>query len=311
MTETARGPPMTKVLNLDAPPGITALKRAKRRRPGLLVANAVILLLAAMAVSTILTNPRFEWGTVGKYFFEIRIIKGIGVSLGMTAVTMLLSLALGTVVALMRMGSSRLMATVAAAFIWVFRSIPMLVQLLFWYNLAALFPTLSLGIPWGPRFVTFDSNSLLGPLTAAVIGLTLHETAYIAELIRSGLLAVPDGQRQAAATLGLTPGQTFFRITLPQALRVIVPPLGNELISLLKATSLVSVISLADLLYSVQLIYAKNFQTVPLLIVAAIWYMIITGLITLLQQRLERRLSRHTLIPADRAGKAKGSEHSL
>ncbi|TMU89508.1 amino acid ABC transporter permease [Streptomyces sp. DASNCL29] len=302
---------MTKVLNVDALPEPSVLKRAKRRRPGLLVANAIVLVLAAMAVTTIFTNPRFEWETVGKYFFEIRVMKGIGVSMGMTAVTMVLSLVCGTVVALMRMGDSRLMSTVAAAFIWVFRSIPMLVQLLFWYNLAALFPTLSLGIPWGPRFVTFDSNSVIGPLTAAIIGLTLHETAYIAELIRSGLLAVPDGQRQAASALGLTPAQIFFRITLPQALRVIVPPMGNELISLLKATSLVSVITLADLLYSVQLIYAKNFQTVPLLIVAAIWYMIITGAITLLQQRLERRLGRHTLISADKAGRVKRIEHSV
>ncbi|MBP8533425.1 amino acid ABC transporter permease [Streptomyces sp. MK37H] len=302
---------MTKVLNVDALPEPSLLKRAKRRRPGLLVANAIVLVLAAMAVTTIFTNPRFEWETVGKYFFEIRVLKGIGVSIGMTAATMALSLVCGTMVALMRMGDSRLMSTVAAAFIWVFRSIPMLVQLLFWYNLAALFPTLSLGIPWGPRFVTFDSNSVIGPLTAAIIGLTLHETAYIAELIRSGLLAVPDGQRQAASALGLTPTQIFFRITLPQALRVIVPPMGNELISLLKATSLVSVITLADLLYSVQLIYAKNFQTVPLLIVAAIWYMIITGAITLLQQRLERRLGRHTLISADKAGRVKRIEHSV
>ncbi|NUH37248.1 amino acid ABC transporter permease [Streptomyces samsunensis] len=302
---------MTKVLNVDALPEPTVLKRAKRRRPGLLVANAIVLVLAAMAVTTIFTNSRFEWETVAKYFFEIRVLKGIGVSIGMTAVTMALSLVSGTLVALMRMGDSRLMSTVAAAFIWVFRSIPMLVQLLFWYNLAALFPTLSLGIPWGPRFITFDSNSVIGPLTAAIIGLTLHETAYIAELIRSGLLAVPDGQRQAASALGLTPAQIFFRVTLPQALRVIVPPMGNELISLLKATSLVSVITLADLLYSVQLIYAKNFQTVPLLIVAAIWYMIITGVITLLQQRLERRLGRHTMLSADKAGKVKRIEHSV
>ncbi|MEU1942872.1 amino acid ABC transporter permease [Streptomyces sp. NPDC059474] len=302
---------MTKVPNVDALPEPTVLKRAKRRRPGLLVANAIVLVLAAMAVTTIFTNPRFEWNTVAKYFFEIRVLKGIGVSIGMTAVTMAISLVTGTLVALMRMGDSRLMSTVAAAFIWVFRSIPMLVQLLFWYNLAALFPTLSLGIPWGPRFITFDSNDVIGPLTAAIIGLTLHETAYIAELIRSGLLAVPEGQHQAASALGLTPTQTFFRITLPQALRVIVPPMGNELISLLKATSLVSVITLADLLYSVQLIYAKNFQTVPLLIVAAIWYMIITGVITLLQQRLERRLGRHTLISADKAGKVKRIEHSV
>ncbi|MEV0638395.1 amino acid ABC transporter permease [Streptomyces sp. NPDC050619] len=302
---------MSRVLNLGAPPDALTLKRIKRRRPAIWVANAAVVLFAAMMATTVLTNPRFEWGTVSRYFFEIRILQGIGVSLGMTAVTMLLSLVLGTVVALMRMGQARLMSAAAAGFIWVFRSIPMLVQLLFWYNLAALFPTLSIGIPWGPRFATFDSNSLVGPLTAAIVGLTLHETAYIAELIRSGLLSVPDGQRQAAAALGLTPAQTFFRVSLPQALRIIVPPMGNELISLLKATSLVSVISLADLLYSVQLIYAKNFQTVPLLIVAAIWYMAITGVLTIGQQRLERRLSRHTLARSRKSLPPRRIENSL
>lgn len=298
-------------MNMDTLRDVHALKRVKRRRPAGAVANIVVFIFAAMALTTIITNPRFEWGTVARYFFEVRILNGIGVSIGMTVVTMLLSLVLGTVVALMRMGSSRLPKLVAGGFIWIFRSIPMLVQLLFWYNLAALFPTLSLGIPWGPRFVTFDVNDLLSPLTAAVIGLTLHETAYIAELIRAGLIAVPDGQRQASAALGLTPPQTFFKITLPQALRIIVPPMGNEIISLLKATSLVSIISLADLLYSVQLIYAKNFQTVPLLIVAAIWYAIITGALTLLQRRLERRLSRHMFIDSGKLGGAKRIEYSL
>ncbi|NGO08969.1 amino acid ABC transporter permease [Streptomyces sp. HC44] len=302
---------MSRVLNAEAPPDVLTLERVKRRRPAIWAANAVVVVFAAMTVTTVITNSRFEWGTVARYFFEIRILQGIGVSVGMTAVTMLLSLVLGTLVALMRMGQARLMSTAAAGFIWVFRSIPMLVQLLFWYNLAALFPTLSIGVPWGPSFATFDSNALIGPLTAAIVGLTLHETAYIAELIRSGLLSVPDGQRQAAAALGLTPAQAFLRISLPQALRIIVPPMGNELISLLKATSLVSVISLADLLYSVQLIYAKNFQTVPLLIVAAIWYMVITGFLTLLQSRLERRLSRHTLARPGQNASPKRIEDSL
>ncbi|MCW7947028.1 ABC transporter permease [Streptomyces hygroscopicus] len=278
------------------------LKRLRRRRPGVLAANSAMLLFTAMTFATVVTNSRFEWRVVGSYLFEIRILKGIGVSVGMTAITMALSLVFGTAVALMRTGRARLLALASAGFIWVFRSIPMLVQLLFWYNLAALFPTLSLGIPWGPRFVTFDSNALIGPLSAAVIGLTLHQTAYIAELIRSGLLSVPSGQWQAAAALGMTPTQTFFRIVAPQAARVIVPPMGNEVISLLKATSLVSVISLSDLLYSVQLIYAKNFQTVPLLIVAALWYMTITGFLGFLQHRLERRLSRQHMPAAKTNG---------
>jgi polar amino acid transport system permease protein len=209
----------------------------------------------------------------------------------MTAATMVLSLLLGTAIALMRMSAARLPALAAAVFIWVFRSIPMLVQLLFWYNLAVLFPRFSLVLPGGATLFSVDANSVVSPLSAAIIGLTLHEAAYVAELVRSGLLAVPAGQRQAAAALGMTPAHTFFRVVAPQAARVVVPPLGNEVISLLKATSLVSVISLADLLYSVQLIYARNFQTVPLLIVAALWYMVITGLLTLGQHRLEKRLS--------------------
>lgn len=261
---------------------LLSLKRLKRRRPGLLVLNVVVVcLLAAMLVS-VSTNSRFQWGTVATYFFEFRVLNGIGISLFMTFTVMAIAILLGTIVAVLRMSSAKIVSFVAGAFVWVFRSIPMLVLILFAYNLAALYPTIA-GV---------DTNKAINPLTAALLALSLHQAAYIAELVRAGLLSIAQGQHEAAAALGLSSSRAFFKIILPQALRVIVPPLGNEIISLLKATSLVSVISLSDLLYSVQLIYAKNYQTIPLLIVACLWYMIITGVLTLIQQQLERRLSK-------------------
>jgi polar amino acid transport system permease protein len=278
----------------SSPPIGLELRRRARRHPGVWVANGAVVVLLLGVVSTAITTPGFGWDVVGTYLFEVRVLQGAAISVGMTIVTMGLSIVLGTGVAVLRMGKARGPAMAAATFIWVFRAVPMLVQLLFWYNLAALFPKLGIGVPFGPDLVSGNTNDLITPLSAAIIGLTLHETAYVAELVRAGLLSVPKGQAEAFAALGLTPAQGFFRITLPQALRIIVPPLGNEVISLLKATSLVSVIALSDVLYSVQLIYAKNYQTIPLLIVASIWYMVIAGLLTLAQQRLEKRLARRT-----------------
>lgn len=261
---------------------LLSLKRQKRRRPGLIALNTTVVLLLAALLVSVSTNSRFEWATVATYFLEFRILNGIGITLFMTFTVMVVAIVLGTVVAVLKMSSARVVSGVAGAFIWVFRSIPMLVLLLFTYNLAALYPTIA----------GLDTNKVINPLSAALVALSLHQAAYIAELVRAGLLSISHGQHEAAAALGLSGGRAFFRIILPQAMRVIVPPLGNEVISLLKATSLVSVISLSDLLYSVQLIYAKNYQTIPLLIVACLWYMIITGLLTLLQQQLERRLSK-------------------
>ncbi len=278
----------------SSPPIGLELRRRARRHPGVWAANGAVVVLLLGVVSAAITTPGFGWDVVGAYLFEVRVLHGAAISVGMTVVTMALSIVLGTGVAVLRMGKARGPAMAAATFIWVFRAVPMLVQLLFWYNLAALFPKLSIGIPFGPDLVSGNTNDLITPLTAAIIGLTLHETAYVAELVRAGLLSVPKGQAEAFAALGLTPAQGFFRITLPQALRIIVPPLGNEVISLLKATSLVSVIALSDLLYSVQLIYAKNYQTIPLLIAASIWYMVIAGLLTVAQQQLEKRLARRT-----------------
>lgn len=270
-----------------------ALPRRARKRPGLVALNIAAVLLGLYMFIGAAVTPGFDWRTVGLYLFEPRILEGALVSVTMTLAAMAMSIVLGVIVALMRMGTS-VLSWLATGFIWVFRAVPMLVQLLFWYNLGALFPALGLGIPGLQPILSVNTNDVISPLTAALIGLTLHETAYLAEIFRSGFLAVNKGQTEAAAALGLSPQRSFMRIVLPQATRIIVPSLGNQVISLLKATSLVSVIALSDLLYSVQLIYAENYRTIPLLIVACFWYMVITGVLSLGQGVVEKRLGDRT-----------------
>ena len=166
---------------------------------------------------------------------------------------------------------------------------PALVQLIFWYNFGALYPTISVGLPWGPTLFSASANALITPLFAALAGLGLAQAAYTAEVIRGGILSVPRGQTRAALALGMGPMTTFRRIVFPQALRVIIPPVGNEVVSMVKSTSLVSVIAMADLLYTAQLIYARTYETIPLLIVASLWYLLVVSVLSVGQHVLERR----------------------
>ncbi|MGE5136800.1 MAG: amino acid ABC transporter permease, partial [Gemmatimonadota bacterium] len=199
---------------------------------------------------------------------------------------------LGVLLAVMRLSANPLLSGSSWVYIWFFRGTPVLVQLLFWYNLAALYPKISLGVPFGPSFVTFSANSLITAFTAAILGLGLNEGAYMAEIVRAGILSVEHGQAEAAQALGMTRGLTMRRIVLPQAMRVIIPPTGNETISMLKTSSLASVITVTELLYAVQLIYSVNFKTIPLLIVASIWYLIATSVLTVGQYYIERHYAR-------------------
>jgi polar amino acid transport system permease protein len=192
----------------------------------------------------------------------------------------------------MRLSANPLLSGASWAYIWFFRGTPVLVQLLFWYNLAALFPQISLGVPFGPAFVHGSANSLITALTASILGLGLNEGAYMAEIVRAGILSVDHGQVEAAQALGMTRAVTMRRIILPQAMRVIVPPTGNETISMLKTSSLASVITVTELLYAVQLIYSVNFKTIPLLIVASLWYLIATSVLTVGQYFVERHYAR-------------------
>lgn len=260
------------------------------RSIGQRIGAVVLVLLTALFVHNLVTNPNLQWGVVAAYVFDRDILSGLATTLLLTALSMLLGLTLGTVLAVMRLSGSKLFQWVSWCWIWFFRGVPPLVQLIFWYNLALLLPTLSIGIPFGPKLVTWDTNQLISPLGAAILGLAFTESAYAAEMIRAGIQAVSRGQTEACATLGMTRWQTLRRIVLPQALRIVIPPIGNDTISMLKFTSLVSVLAIPDLLFSAQMIYARTYQTIPLLVVATLWYLILTTVLTLIENAIERRL---------------------
>jgi polar amino acid transport system permease protein len=262
------------------------------RHPRRLVTAAVVVLLAGLIIRSVSTNDRFEWDVVRANFFSPRVVEGLVLTLELTAVSMTIGIALGTLMAVMRISPNPLIAGAASLYIWFFRGVPILVQLLFLFNLAALYPVLSIGIPFGPVLFSSSANTLITPLVAAIMGLSLAEGAYMAEIVRAGLVSVGHGQTEAAQALGLRRSLALRLIILPQAMRAIIPPTGNEIISMLKTTSLVSVIAVAELLYSVQLIYAVNYKTIPMLIVASAWYLVFTSVLTVIQYYVERRFAR-------------------
>ena len=264
------------------------------RNYGRWIAWIVVVLIAADVLWAVSHNPNFEWHVVAQWFTEGTVIKGLGVTLGLTVVSMVLGVFIGLMLAIARLSDSMLLRRLAGLYIWFFRGTPLLVQLLFWYNMSTLFPRVVLGIPFGPQYLSWNTNDLITPLTAAIAGLALNEAAYMAEIIRAGLLSVDNGQAETAQAFGMSRGRALRRIIIPQAMRSIIPPTGNQLISMIKATSLVSVIAMGDLLYSVQTIYNRTFEVVPMLMVAVIWYLFITSLLNLGQSAIERYYSRGT-----------------
>ncbi|MCW3033632.1 MAG: transporter permease [Solirubrobacterales bacterium] len=262
------------------------------RRPGRWIAAAVVVLVAAAIGRSVATNTRFEWDVVGSYLFDERILEGLRVTVELTVIAMAIGIVLGVLMAVMRLSPNPLVSGASWLYIWFFRGTPVLVQLLFWYNIAALYPKINLGIPFGPSFIHADANTVITPFTAAILGLGLNEGAYMAEIVRAGIISVEEGQSDAAQSLGMTRLQAMRRIVLPQAMRVIIPPTGNETISMLKTSSLVSVIAVADLLYGAQIIYSVNFKTIQLLIVASLWYLALTSILYVGQYYLERYYGR-------------------
>ncbi len=217
---------------------------------------------------------------------------GALVTLELTASSMVIGVVLGAILAVMRLSPNPLVSGFSGFYIWLLRGTPILVQLLFWSFIGALYPRIGISIPWGPSLVSANANSVITPFVAALLALALNEGAYMAEIVRAGILSVPEGQSEAASALGMSRLQTMRRIVLPQAMRVIVPPTGNETISMLKTTSLVSVIAYGELLYAAQLIYAANYRQIPLLIVASIWYLFFTTVLSIGQYFIERRFGR-------------------
>ncbi|RFC75981.1 amino acid ABC transporter permease [Streptomyces sp. AcE210] len=254
----------------------------RRPRTGQWLAAAAVLVLLALAANSVIRNDAFQWDVVADYFTSASVLRGLGLTLWLTALVMALGFALGTLLAVMRLSANPVLRAVSWGYVWLFRSMPILVQLLFWFNIGALYPHI-LGIK------TVD---LFGPITVAIIGLTLHEAAYAAEVVRGGILSVDRGQIEAAQALGLSRFRRWRRIILPQAMRSIVPPAGNMLIGTLKGTSIVSVIAVQDLLYSVQLVYHRTYQVIPMLLVATIWYVVVTSLLSAGQFYVERHYAR-------------------
>ncbi|MER6003437.1 amino acid ABC transporter permease [Nonomuraea angiospora] len=268
------------------------IQAAPLRHPGRWVSAAVLGFLVIFLLQGWVANPRMEWKVVGEYLFSPAVLSGLGTTLLLTLLAMLVGVAGGIVLAVLRMSPNPLLAALSAFYIWVFRGVPLLVQLLFWYFLSAVVPKIGLGVPWGPTFFEVDTNLIITQLTAAVLGLGLHEAAYMAEIVRAGMTSVDHGQTEAAHALGLTRFQTLRKIILPQAMRVIIPPTGNQVVSMLKTTSLVFAIAVPELLTSIQGIYSRNFQQVALLTVACFWYLVATTVLNAGQHYIERRFSR-------------------
>lgn len=281
-------------------------------RPGRWLSAAVVAVLAAMAINSLVTNPNFQWPVVWQWLFSNTIMTGVFYTLILTIISMTVGTVLAITMAIMRQSPNPILRYVAWFYIWFFRGTPIYTQLIFWSLLPTLYPRLSLGIPFGPEFVSFETATVFTAFWMAIVGLSLNEGAYLAEIIRSGLNAVDKGQWEAATALGMKRGQILRRIILPQTMRVIIPPIGNETISMLKTTSLVAAIP-----FTLELTWAARdkgiqlFAPVPLLVAAAIWYLFITSVLMIGQMYLERYFGRGFDEQANKNAKRKPSKQDL
>ena len=270
----------------------TEKPRVHRRGSVEYVAWALCLLVVVGVARTLATNENYQWSVVAQYFTAPTILKGLVLTLVLTALTMFFGTILGLVIAILRVSKVRPVMLLASGYITFFRGTPVLVQLIFWFNIAALYPNISIGIPFTDVSQAVDINTLMSATTAAIIGLSLNVAAYLAEIIRGGFASVDKGQLEAADSLGMSGRTKLRRIIIPQSMPTIIPAVGNQVIGMFKETSLVSVLGVAELLQSVQLIYARTYQTIPLLIVACLWYMLMTLALSYPQSLIEKRYSR-------------------
>lgn len=269
-----------------------ALPVARTRHPWRWLAAAIALVLVGQFVHGLVTNPGWDWPTFARYFTAASVLSALKITVELTFWGTLFGFLLGIWLAVARLSKIPVLQVISWAYVWAFRSIPLIVQLLFWFNIAYLYKRLSLGIPFGPAFLTFDVNGVISGFTAAVIGLALHQAAYSAEIIRAGIISVDPGQLEAAKSLGLPWRRQFFTIVAPQAMRGILPNAANEVISLFKGTSIVSVMAIAELFYQVQVIFGRNGRVVPLLMVATVWYIVLTSVLTVAQYYIERHFAK-------------------
>lgn len=298
--------------------GDTAVKVVPVRHFGRWIASFFAVIAVAMLVHTLLSkipngqvachtlntvrtchnviNWRFSWNVVFHYFTVTEILQGLGRTILLTIISMAIGITLGVTIAIMRLSKSRLLSSTAWTYTWFFRGTPVYVQLIFWFNIAAIYPMITFGLPFmHATFFHLNTVTFFTPFTAGIIGLGLNEGAYMSEIARSGLIAVDEGQIEAASAIGMTRAQTLRLVILPQAMRVIIPPTGNEVISMLKTTSLVSSIGVIELLGAAQNIYSATYQVVPMLIVASLWYLAITTVLSIGQYYLERHYAKGAL----------------
>jgi polar amino acid transport system permease protein len=266
--------------------------RIRRRGPLEYVAWAVCALVFLAIAHTVVVNPNYHWDVVGRYFTQSSVLKGLSITVFLTVITMVFGTLLGLLVAVLQASSIRPVTIIATAYVTFFRGTPVLVQLIFWFNVAALYPHIAIGLPFTGISHAVDVNALMGPLTAAIVGLSLNEAAYMAEIVRGGFAAVDHGQLEAADALGMSAATKMRKVIIPQAMPTIIPATGNQVIGMFKETSLVSVLGVAELLGSVQLIYSRTYETIPLLIVACLWYLVMTLALSYPQSLLEKRYTR-------------------
>ncbi|MEV8339186.1 amino acid ABC transporter permease [Leucobacter sp. NPDC077196] len=278
-------------------PKSAPIEAIRLRHPWRTVFAVVLVLLVALFIYDAAFNrPVFNWGEVGKYLFDVRIVSGAGYALQLTLYSMIIAVLLGVTIAVMRQSPNPVVKSIAWVFLWLFRGTPVYVQLVFWGLVPTIYKSISLGIPFTEAAFTLNTKDLLSYFTLAVIGLALNEAAYMAEIVRAGLLSVDKGQNEAATALGLGWWHTMSRVILPQAMRVIIPPTGNEVISMLKTTSLVTAVPFTlDLYGRARDISAVTYQPVPMLIVASIWYLAVTSILMVGQYFLERHFAKGVL----------------
>lgn len=276
---------------LDIPNRIKALPV---KRTGPIVAAIIVALFAAMLVQALVTNPRFEWNVVWKYLFDENVREGIKYTLLLTVISMVIAIILAVILAVMRKSINPVLRGVSWFYIWFFRGTPVYTQLVFWGLFAVLVPRIGVGIPFTSiEFWSIDSQSVITAFNAAWLGLALNEAAYLAEIVRAGLEAVDPGQTEAAKALGMKRTLIMRRIVLPQAMRIIIPPTGNEFIGMLKTTSLVNAVPFTlELQFATTAIATRLYKPIPLLIVACIWYLVITSILMVIQSRLEKHFGK-------------------
>jgi polar amino acid transport system permease protein len=255
----------------------------------------VAVVFVAQFVHGLATNPGWDWGIFAQYFTARSVMLALWLTIQLTFWGTLFGFGLGIVLAAARLSHNPVLEVLSWSYVWAFRSIPLIVQLLFWFNIGYLYQTLGVGVPFGPSFFELNVNRVVSGPTAAVIGLALHQAAYSAEILRGGIISVDEGQAEAAAALGIPRRREFFKIIVPQAMRSILPNATNEVISLFKGTSIVSVMAIAELFYQVEIIYGRSGRVVPMLMVATVWYVVLTALLSIVQYYVERHYARGAL----------------